>query len=157
MQQNSTLQNEVFETSVPENSFVGFRTIIVVHCSRDSFLRPNFFANTYKKTFYQNFHLSSATNLLNFTREEKSSKISKKMFFPHMLKILKNATKEKQRRVNPFKFIVIAFLKNKRVMGASIVKIVGLMLPKHEKATLLPLLWHASRSCFCAISLKRIY
>ena len=33
----------------------------------------------------------------------------KKNVFSHMLKILKNATKEKQRRVNPFKFIVIAF------------------------------------------------
>ena len=36
-------------------------------------------------------------------------------------------------------------------MQASIVEIVDLMLPKHEKATLLPLLWHAERSNFCAI------
>ena len=37
------------------------------------------------------------------------------------------------------------------------VEVVGLMLRKDEEAILLPLLWHASRSCFCAISPKRIY
>ena len=42
-------------------------------------------------------------------------------------------------------------------MQASIVENAGLMLPKHEKATHLPLLWHAERINFCAISHKRIH